>query len=106
MSERIIRVTTLANPPHRCYCPPMSSPLEKYLDGIEHARILTNATEHTYRQYLAYLIGEIASECVAVNEPKRSECGAPDYVVMEKQSRLTRSYIKAKDIGVSLDEAA
>ena len=31
----------------------MSSPLEKYLDGIESARILTNATEHTYRQYLA-----------------------------------------------------
>ena len=84
----------------------MSSPLEKYLDGIESARLLTNATEHTYRQYLAQLIGELASECIAVNEPKRSECGAPDYVVMEKLSRLTRGYIEAKDIGVSLDEAA
>ncbi len=96
----------LANPPHRRYTPRMSSPLEKYLDGIEQARILTNATEHTYRQFLAQLIGDLASECVAVNEPKRSECGAPDYVVMEKASRLTRGYIEAKEIGVSLDEAA
>ena len=84
----------------------MSSPLEKYLDGIELARTLANATEHTYRQFLAQLIGDLASECVAVNEPKRSECGAPDYVVMERQSRLTRGYIEAKDIGVSLDDAA
>ena len=83
----------------------MSSPLEKYLDGIEQARSLANATEHTYRQYLAQLIGDLASECVAVNEPKRSECGAPDYVVMEKARRLTRGYIEAKDIGISLDEA-
>ena len=84
----------------------MSSPLEKYLDGIELARTLANATEHTYRQFLAQLIGDLASECVAVNEPKRSECGAPDYVVMEKASRFIRGYIEAKDIGISLDEAA
>jgi hypothetical protein len=84
----------------------MSSPLEKYLDGIELARTLANATEHTYRQFLAQLNGELASECVAVNEPKRSECGAPDYVVMERQSRLKRGNIEAKDIGVSLDDAA
>ena len=73
----------------------MSSPLEKYLDGIESARILANATEHTYRQYLAHFIGELAPECIAVNEPMRSECGAPDYVVMEKHSRLIRGYIEA-----------
>ena len=84
----------------------MSSPLEKYLDGIELARLLTNATEHTYRHHLAQLIDELASECIAVNEPKRSECGAPDYVVLEKHSRLTRGYIEAKDIGISLDDAA
>ena len=84
----------------------MSSPLEKYLDGIELARCLANATEHTYRQYLAHFIGELAPECIAVNEPKRSECGAPDYVVMERQSQFIRGYIEAKDIGISLDETA
>ena len=84
----------------------MSSPLEKYLDGIESARVLANATEHTYRGFLAQIIGDFASECIAVNEPKRSECGAPDYVVMEKHSHFIRGYIEAKDIGVSLDEAA
>ena len=73
----------------------MSSPLEKYLDGIESARILANATEHTYRQYLAHYIGELAPECIAVNAPKRSECGAPDYVVMERQSRFSCGCMEA-----------
>ncbi len=84
----------------------MSVPLEKYLDGIESARVLTNATEHTYRGFLAQLISHLAPECTAVNEPKRSECGAPDYVVMESATRFIRGYIEAKDIGVSLDDAA
>ena len=84
----------------------MSAPFAKYLDGVELARTLANATEHTYRQFVSQLIGELATECIAVNEPKRSECGAPDFVVLEKHSRLTRGYIEAKDIGVSLDDAA
>ena len=84
----------------------MSSPLEKYLDGIESARILANATEHTYRQYLAMLIGGLAPECIAVNEPKRSECGAPDYVVMERQSQFILGYVVKMDIDVLLNKAA
>ena len=46
---------------------PMSAPLEKYLDGVGAARRLENATEHTYRGFLAQLIGDFASECIAVN---------------------------------------
>ena len=84
----------------------MSAPFEKYLERVELARVLGNATEHTYRQFVSQLFSDLAEECIAVNEPKRSECGAPDFVVLHKKSRLTRGYIEAKDIGVSLDDAA
>jgi hypothetical protein len=49
----------------------MSSPLEKYLDGIELARTLANATEHTYRQFLARPVGysEKNGTCVSFKEP-------------------------------------
>ena len=67
----------------------MDSPFAAYLDKVERARRLQNATEHTYRGYLQQLFGEITGpEVTAVNEPKRSECGAPDYVLMREKDRM------------------
>ncbi len=40
---------------------------------------------------------------MAINEPKRVSCGAPDFVI--KKNNLIIGHIEAKDIGKSLDEA-
>ncbi|MBF6596544.1 MAG: DNA methyltransferase, partial [Thermaceae bacterium] len=59
------------------------------------------ATEHTFRPALKRLVEEIAPGVRATNEPKRVECGAPDYIVTrpERYGSLTIGYMEAKDIG-------
>jgi hypothetical protein len=37
----------------------------------------------------------------AINEPKRVECGAPDYIITRAGTPI--GYVEAKDIGTSLD---
>ena len=61
-----------------------------------------NATEHTHRPALQHLVQTLDSGVRAVNEPKRVECGAPDYIVTRND--LPVGYIEAKDVGRSLDE--
>ena len=56
------------------------------------------ATEHTFRGALAELIDALAPGLTAVNEPKRTDCGAPDYIVQDKTG-LGVFYVEAKDLG-------
>lgn len=74
-----------------------------YLHTIEKELLAGNATEHTHRPTLKALIEELAAGVTATNEPRRIECGAPDFVV--SKGVLTIGYIEAKDVGKSLDEA-
>lgn len=58
----------------------MDSPIAGYLREIETARSRQNATGHTNRPALQRLLERLGDGIAAVNEPKRSACGAPDYV--------------------------
>ena len=77
--------------------------LAQYILTIEKELLAGNATEHTHRPALKALIEELAAGVTATNEPRRIECGAPDFVV--SKGVLTIGYIEAKDVGKSLDEA-
>lgn len=55
-------------------------------------------TEHTFRGALAMLLDALAPNLKAFNEPKRTECGAPDYIVQDKTG-LCVFYVEAKDLG-------
>jgi hypothetical protein len=54
------------------------SVLSGYQRKIEKALAAGNATEHTYRSALKELVESIAHGIIAINEPKRVKCGAPD----------------------------
>lgn len=84
----------------------MSEHLTKYLGKIEAARRLGNDTEHTHRPALQALLESLNDKIVVTNEPKRIACGAPDLVVTRRKDALILGYVEAKDVGVSLDEAA
>ena len=73
-----------------------------YVKQLRDAVSLGNATEHTHRPALQTLLQSAVDGIVATNEPKRVECGAPDYAVSRKQCDLTVGYVEAKDIGVSI----
>jgi hypothetical protein len=73
-----------------------------YLKTLEQALLKGNATEHTHRRALAALIESLGEGVTATNEPKRIECGAPDFIVTRGDVPL--GYVEAKDVGVSLDK--
>ncbi|MCR3882851.1 MAG: hypothetical protein NUK54_00550, partial [Methanothrix sp.] len=77
--------------------------LKSYLAQVKREFGTGEATEHTHRAALKALVESFAPDVVAINEPKRVDCGAPDYVV--KRGDLSVGYIEAKDVGKSLDEA-
>ena len=84
----------------------MSDPWTAYLRKIEAARRLGNDTEHTHRPALQALLESLNPSVAVTNEPKRIQCGAPDLVITRKQDALVLGHVEAKDVGVSLDEAA
>jgi predicted helicase len=72
-----------------------------YLRKVEHALKAGNATEHTHRPALKDLIEGLRHQITATNEPRRIECGSPDYIVT--QNSVPLGYVEAKDVGVDLD---
>ena len=79
-----------------------SAAFRAYLEEIGRNLTAGNATEHTHRPVLQQLVQALDPQVRAVNEPKRVECGAPDYIVTRND--LPVGYIEAKDVGRSLDE--
>lgn len=78
------------------------SPIDDYLKKLANAYSIGNATEHTYRAALQEFVQSMLPGIVATNEPKRSACGAPDYIVTKGNVPL--GYIEAKDIDVQLSK--
>src|SRR3990172_5877307 len=83
-----------------------ATPIDAYRRQIERELQAGNATEHTHRPALKDLIESLASGITATNEPKRVECGAPDFIVSRKSQHgpVTLGYMEAKDVGKPLDE--
>ena len=75
--------------------------IQQYIDNIARRYALGNATEHTFRGDLQNLLESLVPEIRATNEPKRIDCGAPDYVITRKE--IPVGYIEAKDVGQDLD---
>jgi len=77
--------------------------IQQYFDSVASLYKRGNATEHSYRGDLKILIEAMVSGIIATNEPKRIECGAPDYILTNK-NEIPIGYIEAKDIGKNLTE--
>lgn len=77
-------------------------PVTRYLREIEKQLATGLSTEHSHRAALQQLIESCKRGITVTNEPARSACGAPDYIVTRDQIAL--GYIEAKDIGKNLDE--
>ena len=71
--------------------------IDEYIANISKEFRRGIATEHTYRGDLKVLIESIIPQISVTNEPKRQSCGAPDYILNNKE--IAVGYIEAKDIG-------
>ncbi len=76
--------------------------LHTYVNQIKKLYKSGISTEHSYRGDLQVLLTDMVPGIIVTNEPKRQECGAPDYIIQRKQVPL--GYIEAKDIGIDLNK--
>ncbi len=74
--------------------------LNDYISIVNQRYQAGNATEHSYRGDLQQLLQTMLLDVAVTNEPKRIDCGAPDYILSRKDVPL--GYIEAKDVGVEL----
>jgi len=75
--------------------------VKEYIATISEKYKTHQARELTYRSALEKLFSEITG-LKMINEPKRSEFGAPDFLFMK--GKIAAAYAEAKDINVSLDQ--
>lgn len=76
--------------------------IEIYLTKVASGLATGHAREHAHRPAFQDLIQSFEKELSIVNDPKRSEHGAPDFIFLRKE--LTIGYAETKDVGVSLDK--
>jgi type I restriction-modification system DNA methylase subunit len=77
----------------------------KYVEAVKTQYQSGHAREHAYRPALERLMTSF-EDITAINDPKRSQHGNPDFVFVKKSnSNITFGYAEAKDITIDLDKA-
>jgi len=71
--------------------------IQEYLDRVNQKYKTGILTEGSYRGDLKILLETIASDVLITNEPDRVACGAPDYIVSNRNIPI--GYIEARDMG-------
>lgn len=77
--------------------------IKNYVSKITAEFKTGQAREHAYRPALKELFESVVPNLQAINDPKRSEHGAPDFALM-RSKELSAGYAEAKDVTVPLDE--
>ncbi len=77
--------------------------LTEYCRQLEGKLRTGQAGEPTHYPTLQDLLKAFAPDCVFLCEPRRTEVGAPDFLVLRDD--ITIGYVEAKNVGASLDEA-
>lgn len=67
-----------------------------YIKELDRLYSVGNTTEHSFRGSLQSFLSELLPGYVVTNEPRRQECGAPDYVITKKG--IPMAFFEAKDI--------
>ena len=78
--------------------------IQQYISNVSSLFNTGKSTEHSYRGDLQQLLTSLLKDVSVTNEPKRIDCGAPDYILTRKDVPI--GYIEAKDVGVKLGDKA
>ncbi|MBU1362445.1 MAG: N-6 DNA methylase [Gammaproteobacteria bacterium] len=76
------------------------SNIKDFITKVQSVFNTGDATEHSYRSAVEYLISSTAETITAINEPRRVACGAPDFIVYRKD--IVVGHIEAKDLVINL----
>ncbi|WP_339832844.1 type ISP restriction/modification enzyme [uncultured Parvibaculum sp.] len=76
------------------------SAIGDYLSKIQAIAKSGKATEHSYRSAIESLFHSLDKSVMALNEPKRVDCGAPDFII--ERRGIVIGHVEAKDLDVDL----
>lgn len=71
--------------------------VKEYISELNKQLRTDVAKEHSYRPALKNLLETMLPKLIAINEPARIKCGAPDYILLNNNN-LPIAFIEAKDI--------
>lgn len=78
--------------------------IQQYMDEVRSQHASGQAREHAYRPALQRLMRSF-DDVEAINDPKQSEHGAPDFIFQRLSNRdIILGYAEAKDVDVKLDK--
>ncbi|MCH5238262.1 MAG: DNA methyltransferase [Muribaculaceae bacterium] len=72
--------------------------LKEYITELNRQFSTGLAREHSYRPALQSLLAAILPDMIVINEPARSSCGAPDYIITRRSDNAPVAFVEAKDI--------
>ena len=72
--------------------------VERYIAEVSKQFATGKATEHSYRPALASLLSELLPKYVVTNEPRRIDCGAPDYIISKGDANIPVAFVEAKNV--------
>lgn len=73
--------------------------LKEYIKELDQLYQVGNTTEHSFRGSLASYLQSLLPKFIVTNEPRRIDCGAPDYVITQKNQPI--AFLEAKDVNDS-----
>ncbi len=71
-----------------------------FISSVKKTYATGQATEHSYRSALETLFNALDNEITALNEPRRVQCGAPDFIV--SKGDIVIGHVEAKDLHIGL----
>ena len=77
--------------------PTEKTAVDAYLKKVSKLLKTGVSTEHTFRPALSDLLSALMPKLTPVNEAKRCECGAPDFILIDSK-KLPIMYVETKDI--------
>jgi len=80
----------------------MLNAIEIYLNQIESDLQTDNATEHTHLPALSALLKAFLPDYRITNEPRRIQCGSPDFEIAKGEEPI--GHLEVKDVGIDLNK--
>lgn len=71
-----------------------------YINDLNRALLSGQTTEHSLRGFLRDFLQAFDNTLTVINEPKRQQCGAPDYLIAK--GNVPIGYVEAKDIDIDI----
>jgi len=77
---------------------PQTQEISRYIAELNRQYQTNIAREHAYRPALKQLLETMLPNLIVLNDPKRQDCGAPDFILLRNKDSIPVAFIETKDL--------